>query len=121
MPPGPCHRHCQKPGGCSSCKGSVLGLWAGCQTQPQQGHLIYAFLSLISTLQFLLLFIPHYFQFAISQLHLSLFCPQNQAPLTNTFQEKLQQNEKDKVCPRPPSSPLPAAAADCSLWEDESS
>lgn len=65
----------RRAGGCSNCKGSVLGLWAGCQTQQQQGHLIYALLSLslslIGTLQFSFLFIPHYLQFAISQLHLS--------------------------------------------------
>lgn len=80
-----------------------------------------SFSLLISTLQFLLLSASHYLQFATSQLHLSLFCPQSQAPLTNTFQEKLQQDEKDEVCPQLPSSPPPAEAADRSLWEDDSS
>lgn len=49
------------------------------------------------------------------------FLSPKKAPLTNTFQEKLQQNEQDKACPQLPSSPLPAEAAHRSLWEDDSS
>lgn len=86
----------RRAGGCSNCKGSVLGLWAGCQTQQQQGHLIYALLSL--SLSSVLCSFPS-FSFPIIFSLLSpnstspLFCPQNQAPLTNTLQEKLQPSE----------------------------
>lgn len=58
----------------------------------------------------------------------SLLSPSSRLPFlslnpstTDTLQEKPQQNEKDEACPRLPSSPPPAEAADHSLWEDDSS
>lgn len=112
----------RRAGGCSNCKGSVLGLWAGCQTQQQQGHLIYALLSLSSVLcSFPSFSFPIIFSLLSPNSTSPLFCPQNQAPLTNTLQEKLQQSEKDEVCPQLASSPPPAEAAEFSLREDASS
>lgn len=58
------------------CRGSVVRLQAGFQTQWQQGLLSYTLppLSLISNLPFSFLFHPLYLPFAVSQLNLSLFC-----------------------------------------------
>lgn len=110
--PGPCHRYWQKGRGLQQLQGIsawAVG-WLPDTTAAGSPHLCPS----LSHQYFAISppFIPCYLQFAISQLHLSLFCPQNQAPLTNTLQEKLQQSEKDEECPQLPSSPPPAKAAD---------
>lgn len=91
--------------GCSSCQGSVLAWAVG--WLPDSTAARPPCLGLSLSHQYFVIslpFVPRYLQFAVSQLHLSLLCPQNWAPLTNTPQEKLQQNEKDEVGPWLPSS-----------------
>lgn len=115
--------HARGTGGrAGGCRGSVVGLQAGFQTQRQQGLLSYTLppLSLISNLPFSFLFHPLYLPFTVSQLNLSLFCPWNQRPRKTHFKRNSSRAIKTR-CVSSFASPRPAETAGPSLWGDASS
>lgn len=78
------------------CRGSLLGLQAGFQTQRQWGSpQLYLSLSLINTLPFSFLFHPPYLVCCLTTPPLPLLSPKPGA-MQNELQEKAQQNGKTR-------------------------